>query len=230
MKSIAIIALTLFVLTSCGRENGSVDIEGYLMNQCGSADPLGGVNVTFGINGTDLITTKTDAFGYFKLTGSYDYKNSTGKPIEKSVAIVSNGQNGGGFGTIMLADKVPDKVNLDTVYRYNSTNVNIHIVGGSNTTINDTLYVALPKPGSVWGWDTVVLAGPLHDTALLELPVLVPPHIGYPEYYAGGFSFALNPEGRFNYRSYTNMNLPFVKGQPNHACGRVYDVTLDLSK
>lgn len=237
MKQTLVIAALIVAAASCSpNEKGNVDIKGYLMYQCGSTDPLGGVDVTFGINGTDLITTKTDAFGYFELKGSYNYNPTLGSPIEKSVAIVSNGQNGAGFGSVYLACMVPDKVDLDTVYMENSTYLSTLIIPPKSGygAFGDTLFIGYIKPfymrinsQDVVLWKAISL--PLLDTFELQQELsIAPSHIGFASGNCMGqrLSVFYGLEKTYN----KHVDLEFVTGQPNHACGRVYDVTIDLSE
>ena len=237
MKQTLVIAALMVAAASCSpNEKGNVDIKGYLMYQCGSTDPLGGVDVTFGINGTDLITTKTDAFGYFELKGSYNYNPTLGSPIEKSVAIVSNGQNGAGFGSIGLACMVPDNVNLDTIYLENSTMVRVMLAPPSNGygNVGDSLFIGYEKPlflransNDLVSW--YVIALPVTDSVFLDpIETNASRHVGFGRGNSCGITSSVyyGLEKNFN----QHVDVDFIPGQPNHACGRVYDVTIDLSK
>lgn len=238
MKQLFALLIGYLLFASCQRNySGDVEITGYLMHQCGSTDPIGGESVTFSINGTDFITTKTDAFGYFKLQGSYSYQGDQyGSPLEKTIAIVSNGQNGAGFGSIGLACMVPDKVNLDTIYLENSTMVRVMLAPPSNGygNVGDTLFIGYEKPlflransNDLVSW--YVIALPLIDTILLNpVETNASRHVGFGRGNSCGITSSVyyGLEKNFN----QHVDVDFVSGQPNHACGRVYDVTIDLSK
>lgn len=238
MKRLSIFAVCTLLLFGCQRnQSGDVKITGYLMNQCGSTDPVGGVDVTFSINGTDLITTKTDAFGYFLLQGSYSYQEDAyGSPLIKSVVVVSNGQNGGGFGAVYLACQVPDKINLDTIYVENSALVKVQIVSPQigYGEIGDSLFVGFIKPfylradnNDLILWKALAL--PINDTTWIGPEITIAPsHVGYTFGNCGGNEVRVYYGKTKSYNQYTS--LEWIPGQPNHACGRVYDITIDLSK
>ncbi len=235
------VSIFVLALTSCQKnEKGSVDLKGYIMKQCGSNVPESNVKVTLGLGGVDLLTATTDANGYFHIKGSYDASVCAQcGDLKKYLAFVGNGGNGG-FYQVDLAVNFPDNANLDTIYVNNSTVARVHV----NADIwlpseNDTLTIFYNVPqGSVI---TQKLVGPLSDTVLSPIEVKTFSHIGYPSYYGsragfpfnpGGIAFEINnPNFRLNsLENYHQANFPFVLGQPNNACGRVYDVTIDLSE
>jgi len=79
----------VFLTTSCDhRVKGNADIKGVMMYKCGSNDPMGNVTVSL-TAGATLLSTTTDANGYFHINGPYEY--TTRKEISRRLEITSNG-------------------------------------------------------------------------------------------------------------------------------------------
>jgi hypothetical protein len=225
MRTLIIIAL-LALTASCKKTNrGTADMQGYLMHECGSSDPLGNVNVSFVSNGTAILSTTTDAYGYFHLKGDYEIKVGGAEDYSRYLNIEYNGQNGGGFGSIKLMVSPPDVFN-DTLYFYNSTLsvLIIDIDQSSFGSTNDTLEVEYInfKQNS---FNRKYYVGPFEKNQILDT-ILTPTnsHIGYDSgilrYPSAGWYY-------YN-QSYQSAPYPWVTGQPNNACGNFTDVYLKL--
>jgi hypothetical protein len=236
------LAAAFFMLTFQGcekREKASVDLKGYVMKQCGSNVPESNVKVTLGLGGVDLLTATTDANGYFHIKGEYDVSVcSQCGDLEYYLAFVGNGGSGG-FYQDKFASNFPNTTDFDTIYLINSTSVQINVLRDSNTSENDSLWIAIPKVSLDGTWDSILVVGPIHDTTLPTIEMGVFSHVGYPYFYGSsngspfipaGFLYCLNPINRTNWTEFKDASLPFVYGQPNNACGRVYNVTIDLSE
>lgn len=222
-----LILLTLAVLTiSCNKtQRGSADMQGYLMYECGSSDPLGNVNVSFVSNGTAYLSTTTDANGYFRLKGDYEIKVGGAEAYESFLNIEYNGQNGGGFGSIKLMHNPPDVFD-DTLYLYNSTLsvLIIDIDQSSFGNADDTLEVEYInfKQNS---FNRKYYVGPFEKNQIIDT-ILTPTnsHIGYD---SGILRF---PSAGWYYynQNYHDAPYPWVTGQPNNACGNYTNVYLKL--
>jgi hypothetical protein len=233
MKRAILFFVAGLLLLSCKKSyKGTADMQGYLMYECGSNDPLGGVNVSFVSNGTAYLSTTTDAYGFFHLKGDYDIKVGGAEAYETFLSIEYNGQNGGGFGSVKLMSFPPDVFN-DTLFRYNTT-LSVLIVELDNPVVGDELdtltieYRPDPKQG---GYAYLKIAGPFYHGDILDT-ILTPTasHIGYGNgitSIGGPCNFRLNkhvnPNAKIHYPQY-----PWVTGQPNNACGNYTNVYLKL--
>jgi hypothetical protein len=240
---ISFLAAAFFMLTFLGcekKEKASVDLKGYIMQQCGSNLPESNVKVTLGLGGVDLLTATTDAKGYFHIKGEYDVSVcSQCGDLKKYLAFVGNGGSGG-FYQVDIAVNFPNNANLDTIYVKNSTYARVHVnadvwLASENDTL--TIFYNVPQGSTI----IQKLVGPLSDTVLFPVEVKTFSHIGYPSFDGSRSGLPFNPGGIVfeinnpNFRltsleNYHQADFPFVLGQPNHACGRVYDVTIDLSE
>lgn len=135
-----IVSLAIIVgILSCVRPKiESVDISGYLYGCCGTNVPEANATIAFSIYGADLVTTTTDARGYFRLKGDYKKEVKLAKMAEPKVYIRSNQS---GFGDLDIVNSVPNNCYLDTVYVMNGTFVHLNVTDiNAHSTINDTIY------------------------------------------------------------------------------------------
>jgi hypothetical protein len=248
MKKLISIIFIVFLVSSCDTNySGNLDIEGYLMYECGNTDPLGGTTLTFSIDGTDLLTTKTQSNGYFHFTGAYNHKSrSIGN---KRIGWSFNGQNGNGFGSIDLISFFPDKLNADTIYKENFTNsvIYLEIDSGSMSMGSDldTLYILYKFAKHVRDNYPVTIGngsiynlkypGPFTDGQIIDTVITeVFPHVGYEAnknsaYRLAASIYFINDFGTWASSNKTHSSkYPFVRGQPNIACGQYTDVFIKL--
>jgi hypothetical protein len=200
-------------------------MQGYLMYECGSSDPLGNVNVSFVSNGTAYLSTTTDAYGYFRLKGDYEIQVGGAEAYESFLNIEYTGQNGGGFGSIKLMRNPPDVFN-DSLFLNNSTLSVLIIETGvpSFGSDNDTLkveYSDISSNGRLYK----KYVGPFKNGEILDT-LLTPTdsHIGY----ANGLRYPSACGYYINNTNYHTVPYPWVTGQPNNACGNYTDVYLKL--
>jgi hypothetical protein len=227
MRMLRILALLLFAASiSCDRSyKGTADMQGYLMYECGNSDPMGNVTVSFYSLGTVYLSATTDAHGYFHIKGDYDIKVSGAEAYETYLSIESNGQNGGGFGSIKLMRYPPDRFN-DTLYYYNST-LSIFIIDIEQSSLgnaNDTLEVETINYRQN-SFNRKYYVGPFEKNQILDTILThTNSHIGYDEgldrfTIAGWYNYNLNRH---------SARYPWVTGQPNNACGNYTNVYLKL--
>jgi len=244
MKNLVILIIIGLTLTSCAKKyKGNLDVKGYLMYECGNTDPLGGTTLTFSIDGGDLLTTTTDAYGYFHFKGAYSHKSwGIG---EKLIGQSFNGQNGGGFGSIDLIGFFSDKLDADTIYQNNFTNSVIHleVQQGSIGTDLDTLYIEYYfndkesdkypfKQKDGFGYH-IKYPGPFVNGQIIDTAITKSfPHIGYE---ANRSSRSIACRYFINSRIEFEKSVrdpfgkyPFVRGQRNIACGQYTNVYIKL--
>ncbi len=244
MKNLVILIIIGLTLTSCSRRyKGNLDVEGYLMYQCGNTDPLGGTTLTFSIDGGDLLTTTTDAYGYFHFKGAYSHKS---RGIgEKLISQSFNGQNGNGFGSIDLISFFPDKLNADTIYQNNFTNsiIRVEAQNGAFGSNLDTLYIEyffIKEEGDIhpliyknsFGYHKKYI-GPFYDGQIIDTAITkVFPHVGYVtdinSFKSGAGRYIISDKDVFSTQSNLPIRYPFVRGQPNIACGKYTNVYIKL--
>mgnify|MGYP000256510155 CR=1 FL=1 len=223
MKNISLILVVLVIAyfnVSCDRTyKGKADIKGVLMYKCGSNDPMGNVTVSL-TAGATLLSATTDANGYFHINGPYEY--TTRKEISPRLEITSNGQNGGGFGSIILLEDAPDTFN-DTIYMTN-TMYSILIIDTKGSTFGsetDTLrfqYQDMDDFPNTNQLKTLKYAGPFTDGQILDtLNTRASTHVGYPLYYTRP-TRALYLNDVYDIASLNPEQYPFIPEQPN-TCG-----------
>lgn len=224
----------LFLLCqACDTQRGNADMQGHLMYACGSDAPMGNVKVAFTAFGAELLSTRTDAFGYFHLQGEYKIKGRPTKVAKPRLEIIFDGKNGGGFGSVDLMSDPPDVFN-DTIYRYNSTlsvlrvDLDTSIFGDAT----DTLMVEYRFDASVNELDQRFFSGPFTNGQILDtIQTATNSHVGYERglglYHTCCGLYWIKQQGQ-EWEYINRVDYPWVEGMPNKACGRYTLVDLKL--
>ena len=230
---ITTIASLLFITTSCEKTfKGNLDIKGVLMYKCGSNDPMGNVEVSFSFGGAVLKSATTNAQGYFHIKGPYEHRTLREGSI-KRLEITSNGQNGGGFGSIILLEDAPDTFN-DTIYMTN-TMYSILIIDTKGSTFGsetDTLrfqYQDMDDFPNTNQSKTLKYAGPFTDGQILDtLNTRASTHVGYPRDYIKPIR-ALYFNDVYGIASLNPEQYPFIPEQPN-SCGEYIEFYISFEE
>lgn len=133
------LCISVLSLSSCLKtEKGSIDITGYVYGCCGSNLPEENATLMWGLGGEDLVTTTTDANGYFRLKGDYDTRALRGKMMP----LIRMRSKNSAVGDKELASNMPNKSNLDTIYIFNATNFKVAVSDPKAvSTDQDTVYI-----------------------------------------------------------------------------------------
>jgi hypothetical protein len=243
-KVIMIVASCIFLLqamTCKKQEKGYINVEGYIMKQCGSDQPERNSKVSFGIGSTELLSTTTNEFGYFHLEGEYDFDVCIQCGYDNNyLAFQGDGGANSGYFRKEFACNLSKNTNLDTVYMDNSMLVKFEILtaGQPIGSLSDTLYIEFPLPyyerTPEKSMDVLKIPGPFtnHMTSNTVLS-MAPRHVGF----LCSWAHAQNQNINFyygyslNYDDQKVASVEFVNGQPNNSsCGSLQMVSIDLSK
>ena len=147
MRRLVLYLCLVCLVSSCRkRYHGTADMKGVLMHTCGENVPLANQKIALIIQGAEVLSTTTNASGYFHIKGDYSEWGDD-RSDGKSLVIVNQGP---GFGDFDLLLNPPDKFN-DTIYKYNSTISVVHIQMDTSIygSTEDTLIIwnTLPEVG-----------------------------------------------------------------------------------
>lgn len=239
--TIAAACMLLLQATTCKKEvKGKIDVRGYVMEQCGSDVPERYAKVSFGIGSTELLSTTTDANGYFHLKGEYEMDVCTTCEYDDNyLAFQGDGASSGGFYRKEFACNLPEKVNIDTAYMDNSMNAQFEIYTDGQTVGSelDTLYIhaALPyyKRTAEKNYELIKIPGPFTDGMVSDtVLVYAPRHAGF----LCNYIHAENNNKEFLYGFAVNPYDPkyafaiFSSSQKNETCNRFKSIIIDLTQ
>lgn len=153
MKKLWITALVVvIVFTSCGKRfEHDFYVSGTLLENCETKTPVGGLVLSYKMNGATFATATTDAYGYFEMKGTSKEKNG-GHEDEAYLVISSYDQPGhtGGINSRKIARIPLEGAELDTIYEEMLYMVQVKIEPPTNRSIGDTLFLYFQSPsGSV---------------------------------------------------------------------------------
>jgi len=204
-------------------------MKGVLMHTCGENVPLANQKIALIIQGAEVLSTTTNASGYFHIKGDYSEWGDD-RSDGKSLVIVNQGP---GFGDFDLLLNPPDKFN-DTIYKYNSTISVVHIQMDTSIygSTEDTLIIWNRLPGFGAPTERYEYLGPFMNGQILDTFISrTSPHIGYPigDLYMEAFRFTFTDTVWLaNNDSREIMIYPWVFGQANNACGEYTNVYIKL--
>jgi len=146
MKNLALTVIASLMLFSCSKHNEhDFIVSGTLMENCKTKTPVGGVVVSYDMNGISYATATTNADGIFELNGTV--KEDYDKENTPHLVISSYNQPGstGGVSYRKLARLPFEGAELDTIYEEIHYTVLIKLEPPSNIA-GDTLFLYYLSP------------------------------------------------------------------------------------
>lgn len=146
MKNLSFTVIALLMLASCSKHNEQdFLVSGTLLENCETKTPVGGVVVSYDMNGISYATATTNADGSFELSGTVK-ENFDNEDIPYLVISSYNQPGSTGVSYRKLARLPFEGAELDTMYEDMRYKVSIQLENASSYTDGDTLYISYVSP------------------------------------------------------------------------------------